>query len=73
MVSRRLARPLLVAIAAAVLVFAFASSALAGSLTVRSPVTVTVRGVAYSIAAANLLTASGVTADKIFVTIGPRD
>ncbi len=70
MVSRRLARPLLVAIAAAVLVFAFASSALAGSLTVRSPVTVTVRGVAYSIAAANLLTASGVATPTVTVWVG---
>ena len=56
--SRRLFRPVLAALVAAALVLAFASTAFAEALSVHSPVTVTVRGRAYSTAAAPLLTAS---------------
>jgi L,D-transpeptidase ErfK/SrfK len=58
--SRRMLRALLAAIVAIALVLAFASAAFAGGLGVHSPVTVTVRGNAYAIPAAHLLTASSV-------------
>ena len=66
--SLRLFRPALVALAASALVLAFASVALA-TPSVHSPVTVTVRGHAYSLAAAPLLTASGVSTPTVAVWV----